>query len=132
MYVSGTDKTVKMKFKFTKSKAKFFKKAGVKMWVYSSKEDCQQGNVVYQEVDGGHYEEFVNYKSAFIYYIIEGKGKFIIEDEEYPVEATDVIIVPPGKRFYYLGKMKQVLVVAPAWKESSEKVIRKISLPKTN
>lgn len=116
-----------MKYKFTKIQANHFKKVGVEMWIYSSKKDCEQGNIVYQEVDGGHYEEFINYKSAFIYYILKGRGKFIIEGKEYLVRGSDVIIIPPGKRFYYLGKMKQVLVVIPAWEESSEKIIRKIS-----
>ena len=112
--------------KFTKEKANHFVKAGVSMWVYSTKEDCEAGSVVYQEVNGGHYEEFVNAKSAFIYYIIEGEGSFFIEDEEFKVKATDVIIVPAGKRFYYLGNMKQVLVTAPAWEESSETIIRSV------
>ncbi len=109
--------------KFTKDKANHFTKAGVSMWVYSGKEDSEDGGVVYQEVNGGHYEEFINNKSTFIYYIIEGSGSFFIEGKEHKVEATDVIIVPSGKRFYYLGNMRQVLVTAPAWEEGTEKTI---------
>lgn len=96
------------------------------MWVYSDKADYPQGGLVYQEVDGGHYQEFLNEKSAYIYYILEGNGKFVVEDQEYPVQATDVIMVPPGKRFFYLGNMKQILVTAPAWEESAERIIREI------
>ena len=40
--------------------------------------------------------------------------KWIIEDEEYDVEASDVVIVPPGKRFYFKGNLKQVCVTALA------------------
>jgi len=97
-----------VKFKFTKDNALIFEKAGVAMWVYSSKKDLAQCNVIYQEVDGGHYEEFV------------------IEDKEYPVVATDVIVVPPRHRFYYVGHMKQVLVVAPAWEDGCEETLRVI------
>ena len=49
-----------------------------------------------------------------------------IEDKEYKVEATDVIIVPPNKRFYYLGNMKQVLINSPAWEEETDELLRKI------
>lgn len=96
------------------------------MWVYSTKEDCKYGGFVYQEVNGIHDEEFLNHKSAFLYYIISGKGVFIIEDIEYPVSETDVVMIPPGTRFYYKGNMKQILVTAPAWEESSEVIIRKV------
>ena len=115
-----------MKYKFSKKEAVRFRKSGVEMWVYSDKNNCDKGNLIYQEVDGGHNEEFLNSRSAFIYYIVEGRGIFVIEDEEIPVEAGDTVIVPPGKRFYYLGKMKQVLVTAPAWEEGTDKIIKKI------
>ena len=111
---------------YHKNNAKTFKKAGVKMWLYNTKEDCKQGNILYQEVDGGHFEEFINHKSAFIYYILEGNGEFIIEDKEYKVKVEDVVIIPPDTRFYYIGHMKQILVTAPAWSEKDEKILRKI------
>jgi mannose-6-phosphate isomerase-like protein (cupin superfamily) len=117
-----------MSYKFTKDKARHFRKAGVEMWVYSDEKDNDDGSIVYQEVNGVHEEEIVNKKSSFIYHIIEGKGIFFIEDKEYPVSATDVIIIPPGKRFYYSGKMKQSLVVAPSWEEENEKIIRKVNI----
>lgn len=116
-----------MKYIFNKNEANHFKKSGVEMWVYSNKEDCGQAGFVYQEVNGNHEDEFVNNKSAFLYYIIEGKGEFIIEDKEYTVKESDVIIIPPGTRFYYRGKMKQLLSTAPAWEEKHEKIIRKIT-----
>ncbi len=115
-----------MKLKFVKEEAVTFNKAGVKMWKYVGKGDCPQASVLYQEVSGGHYTEFLNHKSAFIYYILEGKGSFIIEDKEYKVKATDVIIVPPNKRFYYLGNMKQILINSPAWEEETDELLRKI------
>jgi mannose-6-phosphate isomerase-like protein (cupin superfamily) len=99
-------------------------KHGVKMHIYNSKEQCLNAAVVYQETEKGHMEEFYHEKSAFIYYILEGHGKWIIEDVEYEVEAGDVVIVPPGKRFYFKGKLKQVCVTAPAWDEEFEKHVK--------
>ena len=94
------------------------------MWVYSTKDECLHGGLVYQEVDGIHNEEFINKKSTFVYYIIQGKGKFVIEGKEYPVKASDNIIIPTGTKFYYFGKMKQILITVPAWEEDSEEVVR--------
>ncbi len=43
------------------------------------------------------------------------KKKWIIEEKEYPVEVGDIVIVPPGKKFQYKGKLKQVCITSPAW-----------------
>lgn len=103
-------------------------KHGVKMWIYNGKDECPEAAVVYQETDTGHAEEFLHETSAFIFYIIEGSGVWFIEDEEFPVEATDVVIVPPGKRFYYKGNLKQVCITAPAWEPEGEKHVRDVNL----
>jgi mannose-6-phosphate isomerase-like protein (cupin superfamily) len=101
-------------------------KQGVQMWVYNDKDNCPNAAVVYQEIEHGHAEEFYHDKSAFIFYIIEGQGTWVIEDQEFPVEATDVVIVPPGKRFYYRGTLKQVCITAPAWEAEYEHHVRDI------
>ena len=101
-------------------------KRGVKMNIYNTKEECKEAAVVYQETKNGHMEEFYHEKSAFIYYILEGSGTWIIEDKEYDVKAKDVVIVPPGKKFYFKGNLKQVCVTTPAWDEKYEKHIRYI------
>jgi mannose-6-phosphate isomerase-like protein (cupin superfamily) len=103
-------------------------KQGVDMWIYDSADASSNAAVVYQETRQGHAEEFYHDKSAFVFYIIEGQGVWIIEDEEYPVEATDVVVVPPGKRFYYKGNLKQVCITAPAWEAEYEHHVRDVNL----
>ena len=105
---------------FKKSQAVAVSKQGVSMWVYNDKQECPNAAVVYQECSRGHAEEFYHDKSAFVFYIAEGAGTWVIEDQEYSVEATDVVIVPPGKRFYYKGNLKQVCITAPAWEAEYE------------
>jgi mannose-6-phosphate isomerase-like protein (cupin superfamily) len=95
-------------------------KQGVDMWIYNGADTCPQAAVAYQETQSGHTEEFYHDTSAFIFYIIEGRGTWVIEDEAFPVEATDVVIVPPGARFYYRGALKQVCITAPAWDPKHE------------
>jgi len=101
-------------------------KQGVQMWIYNGKEECPQAAVVYQETAQGHAEEFYHDKSAFVFYIVEGQGTWVIEGREYPVQATDVVIVPPGKRFYYRGRLKHVCITAPAWEGEYEHHVRDV------
>lgn len=93
------------------------------MWVYNDKDQCPQAAVVFQKTTTGHAEEFLHEKSAFIFYILKGSGTWIIEDREYAVQATDVVIVPPGKRFYYKGDLEQICITAPAWEAEYEQHI---------
>jgi mannose-6-phosphate isomerase-like protein (cupin superfamily) len=111
---------------YKKSNRVEFEKQGVKMRVYNSKEQCPEAAVVYQETLTGHSEEFYHTKSNFIFYIIEGAGTWFIEDEPYKVEAGDVVIIPPNKRFYYKGNLKQICVTAPAWEPEFEHHVRDI------
>jgi mannose-6-phosphate isomerase-like protein (cupin superfamily) len=99
-------------------------KHGVKMYIYNNKRDSPYAAVVYQETEKGHTQEFYNEKSTFLYYILEGSGIWIIEDECFEVEKNDVIIIPPGKRFYFKGNVKQICITAPAWEEEHERHVK--------
>ncbi len=109
---------------YKKENATEFEKQGVKMRVYNSKEDCPEASIVYQETEMGHLEEFYHSKSNFIFYIIEGHGTWFIEDKPYDVSAGDVVIIPPNKRFYYKGTLKQICITAPSWELEFEHHIR--------
>ena len=122
------NKSNKPVFIFKKQDAVEFEKQGVTMRVYNGKEYCEQAAVVYQETTSGHAEEFYHSKSNFIFYIIEGSGTWYIEDEPYDVAAGDVIIVPPNKRFYYKGKLKQICITSPAWEPEYEHHVRDIKI----
>jgi mannose-6-phosphate isomerase-like protein (cupin superfamily) len=113
---------------YKKNEAVTFEKQGVTMRVYNTGEQCAEAAVVYQETQKGHAEEFYHSKSNFIFYIIEGAGTWFIEDEPFEVESGDVIIIPPGKRFYYKGDLKQICVTAPAWEPQFEHHVRDINL----
>lgn len=113
---------------FTRENAVRIEKHGMSMAVYSGRTEFPQAAVAYQETEKGHAEEFFHEKSAFIYYIIEGSGVWVIEDREYPAQAGDVVMVPPGKRFYFRGRLRQVCVTVPAWEEEYERHVRFVEL----
>jgi len=113
---------------FKRSEAFHTEKAGVEMWIYNGKDDLEAAAVAYQKTALGHEDEFRHTKSAFVFYVISGSGEWVIEGESFPVEATDVVIVPAGKRFYYRGELEQVCLTAPAWEEEFEETIRTVEL----
>jgi predicted house-cleaning noncanonical NTP pyrophosphatase (MazG superfamily)/mannose-6-phosphate isomerase-like protein (cupin superfamily) len=108
--------------------AEVIEKHGVTMRIYTTKADCENATVLYQETETGHLEEFFHEKSDFIYYILEGKGTWMVDDREFEVRAGDVVVVPSGKRFWFRGSLKQICVTAPAWEKQYEHHIRDLAL----
>lgn len=113
---------------FTRANAFKVSKNDVDMWIYNESAEVPEAAVVYQETTVGHSEEFRHNKSAFVFYVIEGSGEWFIEGERFAVQATDVVVVRPGKRFYYKGSLKQICITAPAWEERYEESVRKVEL----
>lgn len=113
---------------FRPEKAGVIEKHGVRMRIYTTKEDCPNAAVLYQETETGHAEEFVHDKSDFLYYILEGYGTWVVEDREFDVRAGDVVVVPAGNRFWFRGNLKQICITAPAWEVKCERHIRDIKM----
>lgn len=113
---------MKSKYKFTADKARKFNKYGVNLVVYG--ENVPEANVVHVSVKKGHFQEFYDVKSYFIYYIYEGEGTFVLNGEKIQANVTDLIVIPPKTRIHYFGKMKMVLTVSPAFDEKNERHVR--------
>jgi len=112
------------KYKYTAKQAKKFNKYGVDLTVYG--ENVLLANVVNVKVKEGHFEEFFDTKSTFIYYIIKGKGTFVLNDKRVEASVTDLIVIPPKTRIYYFGNMEMVLTVSPAFDEKNARHVRLI------
>ena len=109
-------------YKFTADKARKFNKHGIDLTVYGM--NVPEANVVHVSVEKGHFQEFYDMKSYYIYYIYEGEGTFFLDDEEVEAKATDLIVIPPKTKIHYFGKMKMVLTVSPAFNEANERHVR--------
>ncbi|MES2631195.1 MAG: hypothetical protein V4611_04520 [Patescibacteria group bacterium] len=109
-------------YKFTADKATKFNKHGIDLTVYN--ENVVQANVVHVSVEKGHFQEFFDNESYYIYYIYEGSGLFVLDDEKVEAKATDLIVIPPKTRIHYFGAMKMVLTVTPAFEEKNENHVR--------
>ena len=95
---------------------------GLKGWALNSKEDFENASAAYFEVTGSH-GKVKTTRSDRIYFVLEGKGKFIINDEVVAVEKYDVIIVPKNTPYDYKstgGVLKLFLVHIPAYDPKNE------------
>lgn len=110
------------KYKFTAGEASKFNKHGIDLTVYPT--NISFVNVVYVSVKEGHFQEFYDLKSYYIYYIIKGKGTFFLNDEKVEAEATNMIAIPPKTRIHYFGTMEMILTVSPAFNEKNERHVR--------
>jgi mannose-6-phosphate isomerase-like protein (cupin superfamily) len=66
-------------------------------------------------------------KSSEIYYILEGHGEIIIDNERYQLEKDDSIYIPANSSQYMknLGSvnLKFLCIVEPAWKTDDEIIL---------
>ncbi|OGK17757.1 hypothetical protein A3F32_01250 [Candidatus Roizmanbacteria bacterium RIFCSPHIGHO2_12_FULL_42_10] len=72
----------------------------VKGWYYQLPDVDDGRSVIYAEVTGDHGQRKVGDKPR-IYYIIAGKGEFIINEEFTMGMPGDVIVIPPHATYSY-------------------------------
>jgi len=63
-----------------------------------------------------------NTKSNMIYFVLEGQGKFFIEDEKYDVKEGCAIYIPKDTCYRDSGKMKLLAIAFPKF-ESDERIL---------
>lgn len=111
-----------MSYKLTKQTETFHKsKAAIELDVYPQVGDA---GYVILETEEGHNQEFYDTVSTFTYFVLDGSGSFLVEDENIPVKPGDCISIEPHSRFYYKGTFKMLLVTTPAWREGNEVIVR--------
>lgn len=110
--------------KLTLKKITPFLKHGIRISVYPV--NRKEVGVVYVKSKAGHFQEFYDKKSTFVYYVLKGQGTFFLNDKKVSVKATDLIVIPPKVKIYYLGKMELLLTTVPAWQAKNEVHVRYI------
>ncbi len=78
------------------------------------------GEVSYLEADDGEHKLSTCHTSDLFYFVIEGQGKFMVGGERFPVNATDVIVVPKNTEYGYKGSFRYVLFMTPPFTEGCE------------
>lgn len=86
-------------------------------WVFEYPLGDKDINGVFVELTGREPDKgrVVNLKCKEMTYIINGSGKIVIEGKEIKVKAGDLILIEPGEKFFWEGKMTMFLSCVPAW-----------------
>lgn len=112
-----------MQYIFPLNEAKSINKFGVDISIYDA---TNPTSFVYEETETGHFEEFYDTTSTYTWFIIEGEGTFVINDEKCTVAPKDLIVIPPNTRVHYFGKLKMLLAASPAFNPDNERHVRDI------
>ncbi len=110
--------------KHTQEEATHKSKHGIDITVYDT--DTDAIGFVCVETEKGHFQEFSDSESMFMYYVLEGEGVFFLNGAETAVKAGDLLVIPPKTNIYYVGKLKMTLTTVPGWKAENEVHVRYI------
>ena len=81
----------------------------------------------------GHDNFSYNTESTHVYHVLDGTGKFYVDDEEVEVQPGDTITIEPNKVFSYEGEMILTLGMTPNFKEENEHIVKCVNYaPKTS
>lgn len=83
---------------------------------YNYELETKEISITLEDCFKGHDKYHKNIYSSKIYYCIDGNGKFKVAGEIINIEKGDLIEIPKNTEFVFAGKMKLLLIMAPAFR----------------
>lgn len=74
------------------------------------------------EIDGALPVTLLQRESDFVYYVLDGSGKFTIDGRLQSCVRGDLIALPAGTSFTYAGQLRMLLMATPPWNAENEEV----------
>ena len=65
----------------------------------------------------------VNLKCKELVYFISGEGKLVVEGKTIMVKKGDQVVINPGEKFYWEGKLVMFMPCTPAWYPEQHKEV---------
>lgn len=100
-----------------------FEKVGIKGKKFSVVDITKRTGVCVIETEKGHETTIIEHKCDFIYYILEGKGYFVIDDKKEGCVKGELVVIPAGSKFRYEGRLKMLLITTPAFYPEQEETL---------
>jgi mannose-6-phosphate isomerase-like protein (cupin superfamily) len=112
-----------MKFVAKKDRKEY--KSGEFCTAYEYPLDDKDINGSFIEVSGRYPEKgrVANAVCKELAYIISGSGKIVIEEKEILLNEGDLVLVEPGEKYFWEGKMTMFVPCAPAWYPEQHKEV---------
>ena len=105
--------------KFTKTSGYKFDRGDVKGFSFNTKEQFSRMSSAWFECRGKH-SEMKSINSDRMYFILQGNGKFTVNNQSVTVKQKEVIIIPKNTPYSYEGKFTSFLVHSPAFDRKQE------------
>ncbi|MBO0791195.1 MAG: cupin domain-containing protein [Ktedonobacteraceae bacterium] len=103
--------------KLLRTDGRKFRWDGLVGWAYNETTVFPNASAAYIETTASH-GRIKNTRSDIVYYVIEGSGKFLVNDQWVPVEQHDVVIIPRETTYDFEAidsTLKLFLVHTPAY-----------------
>jgi len=100
-----------------------FEKVGIKGKKFSVGNITKKTGLCLIETAKGHQTTIIEHKCDFIYYILSGKGYFKINNQKENCIKGDLVVIPAGLKFYYVGRLKMLLITTPAFYPEQEETL---------
>jgi mannose-6-phosphate isomerase-like protein (cupin superfamily) len=65
----------------------------------------------------------VNERCKEMAYVIKGLGKVVVEGKEVQLNEGDLVLIEPGEKFFWEGKMTLFMPCTPAWYPEQHKEV---------
>lgn len=65
----------------------------------------------------------VNLKCKEMAYIIKGSGRLVVENKEEKLNKGDLVLIEPGEKFFWEGKLTMFMPCTPAWNHEQYKEV---------
>ena len=75
----------------------------------------------------GHDCYSYNSESTHVYHVLDGTGKFIVDDQEVEVQPGDTITIEPNKVFTYMGEMILTFEMTPNFKDENDHFVKPVN-----
>ena len=105
--------------KLTKADAYRWSFGDLEGWSYGSKETSPVATASVVQVNGRHGRAKSTVSDRLVY-ILEGAGEFELGTAKFPVEATDIVVIPKNTAFDYHGTLRLLVVHVPAYDQDGE------------
>jgi len=63
----------------------------------------------------------MNLKCKELSYVMRGSGKVVIEGKEIEMKEGDMVLIFPGEKYFWEGKMEMFVPCTPAWYSEQHK-----------
>ena len=81
--------------------------------------------IYFVNVKQGHDTFLISEKCTHIYYVLDGRGFFVVRNKKFPVKPGMLVEMPPRIEYTYSGRMKLLLIMNPTWFKGNDRLTKK-------